>query len=188
MPTFARLFTPQQYERNPILRTHPANIRPRLRRVAPVDFRVPVHPYPLRRETRVIIHHLDPHVGGRNPHHRIMKRKRRVYVQTLLFDAEEMRIVEESCQRREYSDYARGAVDMMLAMLQQMPREQARLRNLNRVYMEAVCKAIIKDRDTLRQFQQGAEWRFYVERDAYGEIKGVTAKIDNKPETINKSK
>lgn len=142
---------------------------------------VPVHHRAIRRNPRPVFRCNNTRYRVRlNPRAMKQKRKRRVFIQKMLFDTEEMRLVEESCRRTEYTDYWRGAVDMMLAMLQGMPRERATLRNLNRVYMEAVCRAIIKDRDTLQQFRQGGEWRFYVERDGYGEIKGVTAKIDNK--------
>lgn len=106
-----------------------------------------------------------------------MKRKHRVFVQKLLFDSEEMRLVEQSCRRTEYTDYYKGAADMMLAMLRGMPREQATLRNLNRKYMEAVCRAVIKDPDALQRFKRGGVWRFTIERDGYGELKNVTARI-----------
>ena len=71
------------------------------------------------------------------------KRKRRVFVQKMLFGEDEMRYVEQSCRRTAYTDYWQGAADMMLAMLSQLPRERAALRNLNRQYMQAVCRCIL---------------------------------------------
>lgn len=105
------------------------------------------------------------------------KRKRRVFVQKMLFGEDEMRYVEQSCRRTTYTDYWQGAADMMLALLSEMPKERAALRNLNRQYMQAVCKCILRDREALTRFRNGAEFRFYVERDEYGEIKNVKARI-----------
>lgn len=105
------------------------------------------------------------------------KRKRRVFVQKMLFGEDEMRYVEQSCRRTAYTDYWQGAADMMLAMLSQLPRERSAMRNLNRQYMQAVCKCILRDREALTRFRNGAAFRFYVERDEYGEIKNVKARI-----------